>query len=138
MGLPEPESPVRMGYPSTTITTTSMAPATHQASVAFVWDPEALAPPASPCGALAPPPPPFAFPPPFPPPETRFPQFVQNLLPGGTPAPQDGHVFAFKGVPQLEQNLPEASAPQDGHFIDQSLPANALKRRGQVVTVWAL
>jgi len=46
-----------------------------------------------------------------------FPQWVQNLLSGGTAPPQDGHFSTERGAPQAEQNFPDASAPQDGHFI---------------------
>lgn len=48
---------------------------------------------------------------------TDLPQLVQNLLPGGNSAPQEGQDSTFSGAPQLEQKFPDASAPHDGHFM---------------------
>jgi hypothetical protein len=64
----------------------------------------------------------------FPPARMGFPHAVQNLLPGGADAPQDEHFSTFRGPPQEEQNFPEASAPQDGHFIASDTPNHALDR----------
>jgi len=42
---------------------------------------------------------------------------VQNRAPPPTLAPQDGHDLSSRGWPQALQNLPEASAPHDEHFM---------------------
>jgi hypothetical protein len=42
---------------------------------------------------------------------------VQNLAPAGEVDPQEGHFSTFRDPPHDEQNFPDASAPQDGHFM---------------------
>jgi len=74
----------------------------------------------------------FFFPPP---PTALFPQFVQNLDPAARAVPQEEHFLVFSGLPQEEQNFPDASAPQDGHFIafnSPDLPTFALPPGGGI------
>jgi hypothetical protein len=59
---------------------------------------------------------------PFPLPGNTFPQFVQNLAPAGAVDLHEEHFSTFREPPQEAQNFPDASAPQDGHFIDLYSP----------------
>jgi hypothetical protein len=49
------------------------------------------------------------------------PHLLQNRAPAGGEAPQEGHLVLAIELPQFEQNRPDASRPQFGHFIDSIL-----------------
>jgi hypothetical protein len=66
------------------------------------------------------------------------PQRWQNLAPGVRGARQDEHAAPASGAPQLAQNFPSATAPQDGHGADETgggVAGEAGEGEGEVIGV---